>query len=138
MFRARHGLIGEGARDHAILTADEKGRVRSRPAGAAAVFGWSEHGMPGADCARTFTPGDRAAGQPTAELAMAARDGVAPDLHWHERLHGRRIFIEGAVLPLREKDGTPRGVISPAFDRHPACGPRWMAACAACAGSPTT
>ena len=107
----RYGLIVDGARDYAIFTTDEEGLITSWPTGAAAVFGWPAEEMVGTPFARTFTPQDRADGQPETELATAARDGVAPDVRWHLRRDGSRVFIEGAVLPLRRKDGTPRGFI---------------------------
>lgn len=67
--------------------------------------------MLGAHFGKTFTPEDRVAGQPVHELVTAARDGVATGARWHLRQDDRRVFIEGAVPPLRQKDGTPRGFI---------------------------
>lgn len=100
-------LIVRGARDYAIFTIDERGIITSWPPGAAAVFGWSEAEMVGQSFAETFTGEDRAAGAPDAELAIAAREGIAADVRWHLRRDGARVFIEGAVLSL-DRTGTGR------------------------------
>jgi PAS domain S-box-containing protein len=104
-------LIVKGARDYAIFTIDEKGTITSWPPGAAAIFGWSEDEMIGQAFAKTFTEEDRAAGAPVAELAIAARDGIAPDIRWHLKSDGSRVFIEGAVLPLERTGPGRRGFI---------------------------
>ena len=52
-----------------------------------------------------FVPEDRATGQPRLELATAAARGVAPDVRWHLRRDGRRVFIEGKVFPLAAGSG---------------------------------
>jgi PAS domain S-box-containing protein len=100
-------LIVKGARDYAIFTIDEGGTITSWPPGAAEIFGWSEEEMVGQPFAKTFTDEDRASGAPAGELAIAAREGIAPDVRWHQKSDGSRVFIEGAVLPL-ERTGTGR------------------------------
>lgn len=104
-------LIVKGARDYAIFTIDDSGRITSWPPGAVAVFGWPEEEMIGAPFAKTFTEEDRQAGAPDEELATAARDGFAPDIRWHLRSDGTRVFIEGAVLSLGRTETGHQGFI---------------------------
>ena len=104
-------LIVKGARDYAIFTIDELGTITSWPPGAASIFGWSEDEMIGQPFAKTFTHEDRAAGAPASELAGAARDGLAPDVRWHLRHDGSRVFIEGAVLALERTGAGSKGFL---------------------------
>jgi PAS domain S-box-containing protein len=107
----RYRLIVEGARDYAILTMDPAGRIESWSPGAEAVYGWSGEEAVGSDVAMTFTPEDREIGAPVEERAVAERDGWAPDVRWHQRGDGARVFIEGTTRALRDPDGTLRGFL---------------------------
>jgi PAS domain S-box-containing protein len=100
-----HRLVLESARDYAIFVTDECGVIRTWPAGAAAVFGWSAAEAVGANAAITFTPEDRADGEPAHELARARKTGCAPDVRWHLRKDGSRVFIDGSTRPLRNSLG---------------------------------
>lgn len=59
----------------------------------------------------TFVPEDRAQGVPEKELAEAAVNGFAPNVRWHQRKDGRRVFIEGSTRPIAGPDGRPRGFL---------------------------
>ena len=100
----RNRLIVAGARDYAIITADPEGRIASWSTGAETVFGWTAEEALGRPAAITFTPEDREAGEPERELATARREGSTPDVRWHLRKDGSRVFIEGTTRALR--DGT--------------------------------
>jgi PAS domain S-box-containing protein len=102
-------LIVDSARDYAILTTDTQGRVVQWWPGAAAVFGWQAEEIVGQPIAVTFTPEDRASGQPDRELATARAQGAAPDVRWHQRRDGTRVFIEGHMSALRSPHGDLRG-----------------------------
>jgi PAS domain S-box-containing protein len=58
-----------------------------------------------------FVPKDRADGVSEKELATARRDGVAPDVRWHLRKDGSRIFIEGTNRHLADAGGDTRGFL---------------------------
>jgi PAS domain S-box-containing protein len=103
----RHRLIVESARDYAILTMDADGRIESWSPGAEAVYGWSAAEAIGMDVAMTFTPEDREAGVPEQELGTALAQGSAPDVRWHLRKDGRRVFIDGVTRRLQGADGSP-------------------------------
>jgi two-component system sensor kinase FixL len=94
-------LIVEGARDYAIFTTDPRDRIVDWAPGAAAVFGWSVEEAVGRPGAMLFTPEDREAGLPEREVEAARREGVAPNVRWHLRKDGARVFIEGSVRALR-------------------------------------
>jgi PAS domain S-box-containing protein len=102
----RYRTVVDGARDYAIFTTDETGRVVDWYPGAAAVFGWSAEEVRGQPADLLFTPEDRARGRPAEELALARTDGMAPDIRWHQRKDGGRVFIEGKVVPIGGRDGS--------------------------------
>ncbi len=104
-------LIVEGVRDYAIFLTDAEDRIETWPPGAARVFGWEAEEITGQSGAVLFTPEDREAGVPRAETQAAERDGSAPNVRWHLRRDGARVFIEGATVALRRDDGSLRGFL---------------------------
>lgn len=100
----RFRLILESVRSYAIFTTDRDGIITSWPAGAAAVYGWSEAEMVGRSMDLTFVPEDVASGAPEEERRTAAREGWAPNVRWHMRKDGSRIFINGSTQPLLSAD----------------------------------
>jgi PAS domain S-box-containing protein len=106
-----HRLIVEGARDYAIFTTDLSGRIESWPPGAAEIFGWTSEEAIGRPSAMLFVPEDRASGEPEKELATAREEDVAPDVRWHLRKDGSRVFIQGITRYLRDARGLPRGFL---------------------------
>ena len=107
----QHRLIVESALDYAIFSIDADGRIATWSSGAEAVFGWTAEEAVGQAAAITFTPEDRADGVPEKERATARRDGVAPDVRWHLRKDGSRIFIEGTSRHLADAGGGTRGFL---------------------------
>ncbi len=107
----QHRLIVESALDYAIFATDADGRITTWPLGAAAVFGWTAEEVLGRPDAVTFTPEDRAEGVPEKERATARRDGSVPNVRWHLRKDGSRVFIEGTNRHLADADGTTRGFL---------------------------
>jgi PAS domain S-box-containing protein len=101
----RHRMIVEGARDYAIYTADEQGRIDSWPPGAEAVFGWTAQEAIGQPTDITFVPEDRGRGAPQTELEVAREQGTAGDVRWHLRKDGSRVFIDGTTRALRGANG---------------------------------
>lgn len=95
-------LIVESARDYAIFTIDPERRVKTWLPGAEAVFGWMRDEIEGRSIDILYTPEDREQGVPEHEAQAALREGKAPDIRWHLRKDGRRVFIEGQVVPLME------------------------------------
>jgi PAS domain S-box-containing protein len=112
----QHALMLEGVRDHAIFMTDAQGRVTSWPPGAQAIFQWAPEEMLGQDTGRLFTPEDRKAGIPAAELKAAGEKGIAADERWHVRKDGSLFFAEGSVSPLHDRRGGLRGFLKIARD----------------------
>ena len=106
----RYRLMIEGALNYAIFTVDHEGIIESWSPGAAEVFGWTADEAVGQPSDITFTPEDRAAGVPAAELELARSSGSAPDRRWHERSDGSRVFIDGATHLLRDGSSGERFV----------------------------
>jgi PAS domain S-box-containing protein len=104
-------LIIDSARDYAIFTLDKDGDVDSWPPGAEAVFGWSAEEMIGRNSASLFVPEDQARGVPARELEEARKTGFAPDVRWHLRRNGSRVFIEGSSRALLDDRGKLRGYL---------------------------
>ena len=107
----RFRLIVENARDYAILTLGTDGRIADWFPGAEQVFGWSRDEARGQPVDITFTAEDRAAGAPAEEQEIARRDGAAPDIRWHVRKDGSRVFIDGIASAIHDPDGRLRGYL---------------------------
>jgi PAS domain S-box-containing protein len=107
----RSRAILEEATDYAIFTLDATARVEDWFPGAEAVFGWSAAEIEGAPFDTTFTPEDRATGQPALEFEEARGHGSAPDVRWHQHKSGSRVFIEGVVRARYDLEGDFIGVI---------------------------
>ncbi len=105
----RFRIIVESARDYAILTTDPERRVVSWLPGAEAVFGWSAEEIVGRSADALFLPEDRDAGEPEQEAALARDAGFAPNVRWHLRKDGSRVFIEGSNRPMLGPDGALQG-----------------------------
>ncbi|MCR0983095.1 PAS domain S-box protein [Roseomonas populi] len=107
----RFRLTVEAALDYAIFVTDPEDRITDWLPGAQAVFGWTASEAVGQAAAITFTPEDRETHQDRKEIETAARENVAPDIRWHVRKDGGRVFIEGSTRALRGPDGTLRGFL---------------------------
>jgi PAS domain S-box-containing protein len=107
----RFRIIVETARDYAIYTTDAHDRIDAWFAGAEAVFGWTAEEAIGQLGSIVFTPEDRATRQDEKEIETARRDGSAPNIRWHLRKDGGRVFIEGAVRALCDDSGAVQGFV---------------------------
>jgi PAS domain S-box-containing protein len=107
----RFRLVVENARDYAIFTSDPEDRITDWYPGAEAVYGWTAEEAAGQPATIIFTPEDREAGQDTQETEVAAREGSAPNVRWHVRRDGSRVFIDGKTTALRAADGSLQGFL---------------------------
>ncbi|MFC7739056.1 PAS domain S-box protein [Roseomonas sp. GCM10028921] len=107
----RFRLTVEEALDYAIFVTDQEDRITDWLPGATAVFGWTAAEAVGQPAAITFTPEDRASGQDRWETETARKEGVAPNVRWHLRKDGRRVFIEGSTRALRDEGGVLLGFL---------------------------
>ncbi len=109
-------LIIDSATDYAILTTDLERQVTGWSAGAAAVFGYAEDEIVGRPIDLLFTPEDRDAGVPAWEAGTARREGAAPDVRWHQRRDGARVFLRGSMHPICDEMGRELGLLKIARD----------------------
>lgn len=104
-------LILDSARDYAIITTDLDRRITSWSAGAEATFGRPDHDAIGRLIDDIFTPEDRAAGMLEREIATALVEGCAPDVRWHLRADGSRVFMNGSTHLILDAEGHQTGFL---------------------------
>ncbi|WP_156453652.1 PAS domain S-box protein, partial [Methylobacterium sp. CCH5-D2] len=112
-----HQRILDSATDYAIIAMDRGGRVTRWNTGAEQILGWREGEMLGDPAHVFFTPEDRADGRPETEMALALKNGRAPDERWHLRKGGERFFASGEMMPLKDETGTVQGFLKILRDR---------------------
>ena len=105
----RYRLLVEGAPDYAMFLIDPANVITYWSSGAERIFGWSAEEAVGQNGKLIFTPEDRVRKQEEKELAIAMRDGHAPDRRWHLRKDGTRIWIDGVMRRLDDEEGHLRG-----------------------------
>jgi PAS domain S-box-containing protein len=104
----RFRLVVERALDYAIFLTDAQDRITDWLPGAEAVYGWTAEEAIGQPASILFTSEDRGAGVPEQEVEAARRDGTAPNVRWHVRKDGTRIFIEGSVTSVNDERTSAR------------------------------
>ncbi|MCJ2069604.1 PAS domain-containing protein [Methylobacterium sp. J-030] len=109
-------LIVEAATDYAIMTTDGERIVTGWSAGASEIFGYAAEEIIGRSADVLFTPEDRKSGQPIEELADARAEGRAPDVRWHLRKDGTRVFLNGSLRVLHDAAGRELGFLKIARD----------------------
>lgn len=97
--------VVDSVRDYAIFSSDADDLVTDWLPGAEAVFGWAPDEILGQSASMLFTPEDVARGEDQKELKIARATGSAPNVRWHIRKDGSRIFIEGSVRALYDAAG---------------------------------
>ncbi len=102
-------LLIEGASDYAMFLLDPGNHVFYWNKGAERVFGWTADEVMGKSGELVFTPEDRAVEREGKEMAIALRDGTAPDTRWHLRKDGSRIWVDGVMHRLDDENGELRG-----------------------------
>jgi PAS domain S-box-containing protein len=107
----RFRLTVEAATDYAIFVTDAEDRITDWLPSAAAVFGWSAEEAEGQPSAMLFTPEDQEQGVPEWEVETARRESSAPNVRWHMRKDGSRVFIEGSTRALHDPQGDLSGFL---------------------------
>lgn len=97
-------LVGE-LTDFVVFLLDPEGCVVSWNPGVERILGYTEAEWLGQSAVRIFTPEDRAQGIPQQEMRKAAQEGRAPDVRWHLRKNGERLYVEGTTVALRDANG---------------------------------
>ncbi len=107
----RFRLLVESAHEFALITLDREARITSWNHGAERVTGYSEQEALGQSAAILFTPEDRAASIPEAELRQASDTGSAIDERWYLRKDGSRFWTSGVLTAARDEDGLLQGFV---------------------------
>ncbi|MBC7799712.1 MAG: PAS domain S-box protein, partial [Gemmatimonadaceae bacterium] len=113
----RYQTIFDSAVGIAIIGMDAAGRVTDWNPGAERILGWSSAEMRGAVTDRIFTPEDRAAGRPGAEVRHTQQAGPASDERWALRRDGSRFWACAELMPLVAAGGSTLGVVKILRDR---------------------
>jgi two-component system CheB/CheR fusion protein len=85
---------------------DPGGRVTWWSPGAEHIFGFRADEMVGREASRIFVPEDKDRGLAEHEMAVATDRGSAEDDRWQQRADGSRFWASGAMLSLRDADGS--------------------------------
>lgn len=114
---ARSRQILDSATDYAIIASDLEGKVTRWNRGAENILGWTEADMLGKPATLFFTPEDREAGVPEAEMQGALKDGSVADERWHMRKSGDRFWAMGQMTPLLDEQRAVAGFVKVLRDR---------------------
>jgi PAS domain S-box-containing protein len=101
----RLSLLVDSVSDYAIFMLDTDGVVRSWNAGAQAINGYSANEVIGRHFRLFYSPQDRQAGMPEAELDAARRTGRVEDEGWRVRKDGTLYWANAVVTAMRDGDG---------------------------------
>jgi PAS domain S-box-containing protein len=104
-----HELLIQELQDFAVFLVSPEGRIISWNPGVLRFFGYTQDEFIGKEFADIFTPEDRAARAPHAEMETARRDGRSSDVRWHLCQDQSRVFVEGALHGIRNEAGTLAG-----------------------------
>jgi PAS domain S-box-containing protein len=104
-------FILESATDFAIITSDLAGHITGWNAGARNILGWEEAEVLGRDGGLIWTPEDRAAHAPEAEMRAAREFGRAVDERWHVKRDGSRFWGSGYLTPMHDGTGALLGYV---------------------------
>ena len=97
---AQFRLLVESVPDYAIYLLDAHGIVQSWNAGAERIKGYTADEIVGQHFSVFYSPEDRAAGKPEAQLRRAIDAGRSEDHGWRVRKDGSRFWANVVVTPL--------------------------------------
>jgi PAS domain S-box-containing protein len=114
-----HDLLIQELEDFAVFLIGHDGRITSWKPWVKRFLGYDEQEFIGKDVGEIFTPEDRAAGIPQAEMGKAQSAGRASDVRWHLRKDLKRVFVEGVLLAIKEESGAVASFAKIARAVHP-------------------
>lgn len=97
-------LVAELA-DFAVFLMDTNGQVVSWNPGVEKILGFKKADWLGKPIEIIFTPEDRAQNAHKQEITKATREGRSPDIRWHVKQNGERLFVDGILVALRDEAG---------------------------------
>lgn len=99
----------ESTPDYAIFALDASGNVMSWTHGAQRIKGYEAGEIIGRHFSRFYLPEDVAAGKPSRELEVAAREGRLEDEGWRVRKDGSRFWANVIISAIRDDQGSVTG-----------------------------
>jgi PAS domain S-box-containing protein len=109
--------VVDGLRDYAVILLSEDGVIQSWNRAAREVFGWAAHEAIGRSAAVLFPPEAQPERALQQELRQARASGKASDNRWLVAQDGRRLWAEGVVTALDDRQGGPGGFCKLVHDR---------------------
>ncbi|MGK6321852.1 PAS domain S-box protein [Sphingomonas sp. DT-51] len=104
-------LIVDNAKAYILIVSDAEDRITDWLGGSEQILGWSSSEAIGMPSDMIFTPEDRAAGIPNRELCGARERGAFPNVRWHQRKDGTKVFLDGQTIALKDGAGSLRGYL---------------------------
>ncbi len=102
-------LLIHSVKDYAIILMDPQGKILSWNEGAERLKGYSAHQIIGKNYAIFFTPEDREAGKPSAQLRKAAEEGQSEDEGWLVKKDGWAFWANTVITALHDENGRVYG-----------------------------
>jgi PAS domain S-box-containing protein len=99
-------LLVEQLTDLSVFVTDPDGRITTWNPGVERVFGYTQDEFVGEHASIIFTRDDIETGQPELEMQRARTDGRSPDVRWHVRKDGSRLFADGILTALYDDNGS--------------------------------
>lgn len=112
-------LLLEELKDVGVFSMNLERRITSWSPGVERILGYSETEFVGQDGTILFTPEDLEKKSDDAEFDRARSAGRAPDMRWHMRKNGTRIFIDGVLRAVTDDEGSHVGYTKIFRDIHP-------------------
>jgi len=106
-------------KDVAIFLIDLDLQITSWSPGVERLFGYGEADFVGRDVGFLFTPEDRERKVDRLEFEKAQKQGRSSDVRWHLRKDGSRIFVDGVLNAVQNREGTHIGYAKIVRDLFP-------------------
>lgn len=102
-------LLLDELKDVGAFLMDTDRRITSWSPGVERILGYNETEFIGRDGNTLFTPEDREQKINEKEFDKARVDGRAPDMRWHMKKDGGRVFVDGGLRSVANQDGVHVG-----------------------------
>jgi two-component system CheB/CheR fusion protein len=116
----RMRMVLENVREYGIFWTDTVGIVSGWNTGAERLLGYTQNEAVGQSLALIFLPGDRASGQPAADLAEARAEGRASTERTYRRKDGTTFFASSVTMSMTDHGGELVGFVTIIGDRSAA------------------
>lgn len=104
-----HDFLLEELKDVGVFSIDLNRRITSWSPGVERILGYAEEDFIGLDVSTIFTAEDRERSLDDQEFEGARLNGRAPDMRWHVKKDGSRIFVDGVLRGVFDQSGTHVG-----------------------------